>query len=180
MSILCDTEILEEIKSGSIVIKPFNPNALGTNSYDIHLGSTLATYDNMVLDAKKDNPVTYFEIPDEGFILQPGRLYLGVTQEYTETHKHIPFIDGKSSSGRLGIIVHYTAGRGDVGFSNHWTLEISVTQPIKVYKGMPLAQIFYMTVNHEKIKTTYDKKPSAKYNEVTAKPTPSRMHLNQF
>jgi dCTP deaminase len=180
MSILCDTEILEELEKKTIIIKPFDSKALGTNSYDIHLGSTLATYDEMVLDSKKDNSVTYFEIPDDGFVLQPGRLYLGVTLEYTETHKHIPFIDGKSSGGRLGIIVHYTAGRGDVGFSNHWTLEISVTQPVRVYKGMPIAQIFYMTVNHEKIKTTYDKKPSAKYNEVTARPVPSKMYLNEF
>ena len=79
------------------------------------------------LDAKKHNKVTHFEIPDDGYVLQPGVLYLGVTEEYTETHAHVPFLEGKSSIGRLGIDIHATAGKGDVGFCNCWTLEISVS-----------------------------------------------------
>jgi len=180
MSILTDTEILEEIQKKTIVIKPFKRDALGTNSYDIHLGSELATYDDDVLDAKKHNKITTFPIPDEGFVLQPGELYLGTTLEYTETHQHIPFIDGKSSTGRLGIVIHSTAGRGDVGFSNHWTLEISCIKPVRIYHGMPIGQIFYIDVNHEKIETPYHQKSSAKYTDVTGKPTESRMFLNQF
>jgi len=180
MSILCDTEIIKEISKKNIVIEPFDPNALGTNSYDIHLGSTLATYNDPVLDAKKHNKITTFQIPDEGYVLQPGEFYLGVSMEYTETHKHVPFIDGKSSGGRLGIMIHYTAGRGDTGFSNYWTLEISCLKPVRIYAGMPIGQIFYMTVNHEEIKTLYNKKENAKYNKISNSPTESRMYLNQF
>ena len=59
------------------------------------------------------------------------QFYLGVTEEYTETHKHVPFLEGKSSIGRLGIDIHATAGKGDVGFCNTWTLEISVKNQLE-------------------------------------------------
>jgi dCTP deaminase len=176
--ILTDNEILEAIKFGNIVIKPFDRNALGTNSYDIHLGNTLAVYNDKELDAKKHNTVSYFTIPEEGFVLQPGQLYLGATLEYTETHTHVPFLEGKSSTGRLGINIHATAGKGDVGFCNHWTLEISCLMPVRIYPGMPIAQIFYFKINHENIDTMYNKKQSAKYNEITDKPVESMMWKN--
>src|SRR5690606_9420736 len=101
--ILSDKRILEEIDKGSIVIEPFDRKCLRTNSYDVHLGNYLATYKDAVLDAKKHNEIEHFEISEEGFVLQPGKLYLGVTLEYTETHGHVPFLEGKSSTGRLGI-----------------------------------------------------------------------------
>ena len=101
--ILSDTRILEEIAKGTIVITPYNRDQLGSNSYDVHLGKWLATYVDAELDAKKHNTIEYFEIPEEGFVLQPRSFYLGVTEEYTETHAHVPFLEGKSSTGRLGI-----------------------------------------------------------------------------
>ena len=94
--ILSDNKILEEIEKGTILIEPFNRDKLGTNSYDVHLGRHLACYTDRVLDAQKHNKIEHFEIPIEGFVLQPGVLYLGVTEEYTETHAHIPFLEGKS------------------------------------------------------------------------------------
>ena len=100
--ILSDQRILEEIEKGTIVIEPFKRECLGTNSYDVHLGKYLAVYKDRVLDAKKHNLIEHFEIPAEGFVLQPNTLYLGVTLEYTETHAHVPFLEGKSSTGRLG------------------------------------------------------------------------------
>lgn len=96
--ILTDKKILENIASGDIMIKPFYRECLGTNSYDVHLGDTLAVYKDDVLDAKKHNEVKYLKIPKNGIILYPGKLYLGVTQEYTETHKHVPVIEGKCFS----------------------------------------------------------------------------------
>ena len=81
--ILSDKGILEEIEKGSIIIEPFDLKCLGTNSYDVHLGKYLATYKSRVLDAKKQNEIEHFEIPKDGFILQVGILYLGVTLEYT-------------------------------------------------------------------------------------------------
>lgn len=177
--ILSDKEILKAIESKEIVIEPFDRNCLGTNSYDVHLGKYLATYKNRVLDAKQHNEIESFEIPDEGFVLQSGMLYLGVTEEYTETHNSVPFLEGKSSVGRLGIDIHATAGKGDVGFCNTWTLEISCTHPVRIYKGMPIGQLIYFMV-HGDIQTYYNKKQNAKYNERTIRPVESMMWKNKF
>ena len=177
--ILSDKRILEELEKGTIKITPYDRKDLGSNSYDVHLGKWLATYDNNVLDAKAHNTITYFEIPDEGYVLEPSGFYLGVTLEYTEPHAHVPFLEGKSSTGRLGIDIHATAGKGDVGFCNTWTLEISVTQPVIVYAGMPIGQLIYFVVNGE-IENMYNTKPNAKYNSRTIKPVESMMWRNKF
>ena len=177
--ILSDHSIRDAMSSGDIVIEPFDENCLGTNSYDVHLGKALALYKDEVLDARKHNQIDRLEIPDEGFVLVPGRTYLGVTEEYTETHKHVPFLEGKSSVGRLGIDIHATAGKGDVGFCNHWTLEISVNQAVRVYSGMPVGQLIYFTVEGD-IDTLYSNKPSAKYNKRSPLPMESMMWKNSF
>jgi dCTP deaminase len=98
--IFSDKKITESIATRQIVIEPFNPSCLGTNSYDVHLSRFLAKYEDAVLDAKKHNKIQHFEIPEEGFVLEPGNLYLGSTVEYTETHNSVPFLEGKSSVGR--------------------------------------------------------------------------------
>lgn len=177
--ILSDLAILEEIKEGSIVIEPFNRALLGSNSYDVHLGKHLAIYEDAILDAKKHNKITHFEIPEEGFVIQPGMLYLGVTLEYTETHKHVPFLEGKSSTGRLGIDIHATAGKGDVGFCNTWTLEISCVHPVRIYAGMPIGQLIYFPVVGE-VENKYNTKKNAKYTERTIRPVESMMWKNSF
>jgi dCTP deaminase len=170
--ILSDKEILREMRAGNIVISPFRRCCLGSNSYDIHLGKTLAIYKDEILDAKKENVCVYIEIPPEGFVLRPNELYLGITEEYNENHKHVPFLEGKSSIGRLGIDIHATAGKGDVGFCNHWTLEMSVKRPVRIYAGMPIGQIIFFKLKGEAI-TPYNKKPTAKYNNPSAIPMPS-------
>jgi dCTP deaminase len=175
--ILTDKKMLEEMKQGTIVITPFDQKFLGTNSYDVHLGRWLAVYKNDILDAAIHNQVDYLEIPDNGLILLPHRLYLGVTEEYTETHRHVPFLEGKSSIGRLGIDIHATAGKGDVGFCNTWTLEISVKQPVRVYHSMPIGQLIYFEISGE-IGTTYGTKASAKYTARTDRPVESMMWKN--
>lgn len=175
--ILTDKKILEGIEAGEIVIEPFLRHCLGTNSYDVHLGKYLAVYKDRILDARKHNEIEMFEIGEAGFVLQPGTLYLGVTEEYTETHRAVPFLEGKSSVGRLGIDIHATAGKGDVGFSNTWTLEISCTQPVRVYAGMPIGQLIYFLVDGE-IENYYNKKQNAKYNQRTDKPVESMMWKN--
>src|SRR4030042_6661638 len=164
--ILSDSQILKEIKKGSIKIEPFDVNNLGSNSYDVHLGDWLAVYENYVLDAKLHNKIKHIKIPKGGFLLQPNILYLGVTQEYTETHQHVPFLEGKSSVGRLGIDIHATAGKGDIGFCNTWTLEISVKQPVRIYHGMPIGQLLYFEASGTPA-TPYGKKASAKYSART-------------
>jgi dCTP deaminase len=175
--ILSDRKILEEIRAGTIVIRPFRPDCLGSNSYDVHLGPYLATYRDGALDARQPNVVDEFPIPDRGFVLVPGQLYLGATEEYTETHRYVPFLEGKSSVGRLGIDIHSTAGKGDVGFCNYWTLEMSVKLPVRIYRGMPIGQLIYFEVAGDVAKP-YDRKSSAKYRRVSPHPAPSRMYLN--
>ncbi len=175
--ILSDAEILEHIEKSSIVIDPFRRECLGSNSYDVHLGATLGLYRDEVLDARRHHLIDYLEIPAEGIVLQPHQFYLGVTEEYTESHIHVPFLEGKSSTGRLGIDIHATAGKGDVGFCNTWTLEISVKKPVRVYAGMPVGQLIYFVVSGE-ILTPYNKKAQAKYNALTRKPVESMMWKN--
>ena len=177
--ILSDIEILKAVDQGSIVIDPFDRKCLGTNSYDVQLGSTLGVYKDKVLDAKKHNQIELFEIPDDGYVIEPGILYLGVTEEYTETHNSVPFLEGKSSVGRLGIDIHATAGKGDVGFCNTWTLEISCTQAVRIYKGMPIGQLIYFCVQGD-IENFYNKKMNAKYNNKTRVPVESMMWKNKF
>lgn len=177
--ILTDKEILAAIESNQIIIKPFSNEFLGSNSYDVHLGEVLAEYDSSVLDAKKHNKITHFKIPEEGIILFPDRLYLGVIQEYTETLAHVPMLDGKSSTGRLGINIHATAGKGDIGFKGHWTLEISVILPVRVYQGMPVGQIYYLEAKGVP-NISYDKKETSKYLNNSLLPMESMMFKNKF
>lgn len=177
--ILTDKRILEEMDKGTIKIEPYNRADLGSKSYDVHLGKTLAVYVDDVLDAKKHNKIEYFDIPDEGYVLEPHKFYLGVTLEYTETHAHVPFLEGKSSTGRLGIDIHATAGKGDVGFCGNWTLEISCKQPVRVYHGMPIGQLIYFPVEGE-IEVKYNQKSNAKYSGQPNKPVESMMWKNSF
>src|SRR5579872_6245444 len=177
--ILTDKDILEAIDTKKIVIEPYRRECLGSNSYDVHLGATLAIYKPAVLDARAHNEIEYFDIPEDGFILRTDTLYLGVTEEYTETHAHVPFLEGKSSVGRLGIDIHATAGKGDVGFSNTWTLEISVKQPVRIYAGMPIGQLIYFEVEGD-IEIMYNTKVGAKYNNPTTRPVESMMWKNKF
>ncbi len=175
--ILSDRKIREEMRRGRIVIRPYRPECLGTNSYDVHLGPYLAVYRSPALDARTPNPIREFRIPKEGFLLLPGQLYLAVTEEYTETHGFVPFLEGKSSLGRLGIDIHATAGKGDEGFCNHWTLEMSVKLPVRIYAGMPVGQLIYFEISGA-VDRSYRTKRSAKYRDVSAHPMPSKMYLN--
>ena len=177
--ILTDQKILEEINNGSILIEPFNESCLGSNSYDVHLGRHLLVYKDRALDARAHNECQEIIIPENGFLLQPNTLYLGVTEEYTESHKHVPFLEGKSSTGRLGINIHATAGKGDIGYCNTWTLEISCIQPVRVYAGMPIGQIIYFVVDG-KVRTSYNNKKGAKYSNRSLKPIESMMWKNEF
>src|ERR1700754_4499984 len=177
--ILSDNRILEEIEKGTIKLAPYDRECLGSNSYDVRLGKWLAAYREHILDAKKHNEIEYFEIPDGGFVVYRHIFYLGVTLEYTEPHAHVPFLEGKSSTGRLGIDIHATAGKGDVGFCNTWTLEISCAQPVRVYAGMPVGQLIYFVVEGD-IETMYNTKDNAKYSNPTTRPVESMMWKNKF
>jgi dCTP deaminase len=189
---LTASAIKHMLELGRIVIDPFDDAQLNPNSYNVRLGNELGVYihadtpgmDVLVrecfaqdlplpatrLDCRKDNPLIYLTMPETGVLLHPGKLYLGATVERTETPYHIPVIDGRSSLARLGVKVHVTGGFGDIGFKGHWTLEIEVTEPVRIYPFMQFAQIGF----HEptgSIDMTYD----GKYQGNT-RPTSSRIH----
>ncbi len=132
-----------------IIIRPFHQSRLNPNSYNLELHDELLVYTDKQLDMKKNNAWTTLTIPQEGFVLEPNRLYLGRTVEYTETRNLVPMLEGRSSVGRLGLFVHVTAGFGDVGFRGFWTLEMFSVQPIRIYAGVQICQIYYHTLQGE-------------------------------
>lgn len=135
-----------------IIIDPFNDLQLGPNSYNLRLHHELMIYDEAVLDMKKRHSTKTIIIPEEGLVLEPGKLYLGRSVEYTETDCYVPMLEGRSSIGRLGLFVHITAGFGDVGFRGFWTLEIFCVQPIRIYPGVELCQIFYHSIEGDYVR----------------------------
>ncbi len=155
--ILSGEEIRQRL-GGQIVIDPFEESRLNPNSYNLTLHDELLVYEEVVLDMREPNRVRRIRIPDSGLVLKPQQLYLGRTVERTETHDLVPMIEGRSSIGRLGLFVHVTAGFGDVGFCGYWTLEIFAVQPVKIYPGVPICQIFY----HE-LAGDFQEYASAKY-----------------
>lgn len=155
--LLSGRKISEELGK-RIKIEPFDPKQLGPNSYNLRLGEELLVYTDECIDMARPNATKRISIPPEGLVLKPGTLYLGRTIEYTETAGLVPMLEGRSSIGRLGLFVHITAGFGDVGFRGFWTLEISCIQPIRIYAGVEVCQIFY----HE-ISGDYDAYSSKKY-----------------
>lgn len=143
--ILSGNEIRARLGS-DIQISDFSEEQLNPNSYNLRLHDELLVYEEIVLDMKRPNRFRRVTIPPEGLVLQPGQMYLGRTIEYTETRNLVPMLEGRSSIGRLGMFVHVTAGFGDVGFCGYWTLEMIAIQPIRIYPGVQVCQIFYHTV----------------------------------
>ena len=140
--ILSGDEIRKHL-GANIVIDPFDETRLNPNSYNLTLHDELMIYEEVVLDMAEPNRMRRITIPPEGLVLTPNQLYLGRTVERTETHNFVPMIEGRSSIGRLGLFVHVTAGFGDVGFCGYWTLEMFAVQPVRIYPGVPICQIFY-------------------------------------
>ncbi len=159
--ILSGKEILRHMGK-EIVIEPFDPQKINPNSYNLSLHNELLVYDTPVLDMKTPNPTHKITIPEEGLLLEPGKLYLGRTNEYTKTESFAPMLEGRSSVGRLGLFIHVTAGFGDVGFAGYWTLEIFCVQPIRIYPNVEICQIYYHALQGD-----YDKYDSGKYQNNT-------------
>lgn len=145
-----------------IIIEPYDAKRLNPNSYNLTLHNELLVYDAQTLDMKKPNLAHRITIPEEGLLLQPNRLYLGRTQEYTKTEGFVPMLEGRSSTGRLGVFIHVTAGFGDVGFSGYWTLEIFCVQPIIIYPSVEICQIYYHSIQGD-----YEPYSSGKYQNNT-------------
>jgi dCTP deaminase len=149
---------IREKMGKEIKIEPFNDNAVNPNSYNLTLHNELVVYEEEILDMKTPNKAKTIIIPEEGLVLEPGKLYLGRTAEFTKTDKYVPMLEGRSSIGRLGLYVHVCAGFGDVGFKGYWTLEIHCVQPIRIYAGVGICQIYYHAIEGE-----YEPYNSGKY-----------------
>lgn len=160
--ILSGKEIQKQVIDRNIVIRPFDPKKINPNSYNLTLHNELLVYDVPILDMKKANPTRKITIPKEGFLLEPGKLYLGRTKEFTQTDKFVPMLEGRSSTGRLGLCIHVTAGFGDIGFAGYWTLEIHCIHPLVIYPDVEVCQIYYHTIQGD-----FDLYSSGKYQNNT-------------
>lgn len=176
--ILTGNEIKAQLDK-NIVIDPFDESLLNPNSYNLRLHNELLVYEEIVLDMRRPNRLRRYTIPDEGFVLNPNQLYLARTMERTETHNLVPQIEGRSSIARLGLFVHATAGLGDIGFCGFWTLELFAVQPVKIYPGIPVCQIFYHKIEgsvseyrSDKYQNNNDIQPSLLYKELAARRDP--------
>lgn len=141
--ILTGSAIDQCVNSGEIVIEPYNSKNLNPNSYNFQLGDYVLVYKNDVLDPKKPQETEKIEIPEDGLILYPNKLYLGYIKEKMGSEKYVPIINGRSSTGRLGLFVHITANLIDIGSINNWTLQMHAVQPVKIYRDMVIGQVTF-------------------------------------
>jgi dCTP deaminase len=171
---------IQRRQGGDVVIDPFDPAQLNPNSYNLRLHDEMLVYEEDVLDMRRPNRHRRIRIPASGYVMPPSKLHLGRTLERTETRNLVPMLEGRSSVGRLGLFVHVTAGFGDVGFCGYWTLEMFAVQPIRIYPGVPICQIFYHTLHGDFVEyqsTKYqhnrDIQPSLLFHEwPTSEPEP--------
>ena len=172
--ILSGLKIAEEVKAGRIFISDFDEKRLNPNSYNLRLADEIMLYKDRQLDMAKQNEYITMKIPESGLLLLPGILYLGRTMERTRTEGYVPMLEGRSSVGRLGLTIHVTAGFGDVGFDGFWTLELHVVQPLRIYPGVEICQIYYHTMDGDYVPYTGGKyqgnigiQPSLLWSEFT-------------
>ncbi|MFK8114764.1 MAG: dCTP deaminase [Rubripirellula sp.] len=182
--LLSGQEIRERL-DGTLRIDPFHPGRLNPNSYNLALHDELLIYEEVVLDAASPNRYRRIAIPPEGLTLQPNSLYLGRTVEYTETHDVVPMIQGRSSLGRLGLFINPGGSVGDAGYCGTWTLEMHCVQPVRIYPGMQICQIYYMQLHGEceeycsdKYQNSRDIQPSLLYRELGGDDGETQLELN--
>ena len=156
MSVLSDGSIRKLIEQGRIRIEPWDPALVQPASVDLRLGDTFRVFHNHRAAAidLRDPPGNLTEevavSPDDSFVIHPGEFCLGRTLEWVELSEDIVArIEGKSSLGRLGLIVHATAGFCDPGWKGTLTLELNnlTRVPIKLYPGLLIAQLSFMTLD---------------------------------
>ena len=184
--VLSDRTIREEIESGRIVIDPFEASNVQPSSIDVRVDRQFRVFHNArypYIDVRQpmDDLTELVEISDEEpFILHPGEFVLGQTLErVTLPDDLVARLEGKSSLGRLGLLIHSTAGFVDSGFSGNLTLELSnvANLPITIYHGMPIGQISFMRMDGP-VERPYGSGEAGSKYQGQAEPTPSRFYLN--
>ncbi|HVP04161.1 MAG TPA: dCTP deaminase [Dehalococcoidia bacterium] len=183
MSVLSDHTIREALKSGRIGIEPLDEGAIQPASVDVRLDSTFRIFrvtSRPYVDVQQpmDDLTELVEIaPEEPFVIQPGSFCLGSTVEtITLPDDIVARVDGKSSLGRLGLLVHATAGYVDPGWTGKLTLELSnqSQMPIALYYGMRIAQISFLEMTTPVDRPYGSPELGSKYQGQTG-PTPSRI-----
>jgi dCTP deaminase len=184
--VLSDRTIREEIDQGRIVVDPFDPALIQPSSVDVRVDRSFRVFHNArypYIDVRQpmEDLTEKVEVQgDEPFILHPGEFVLGQTLEkVTLPDDLVARLEGKSSLGRLGLLIHSTAGFVDSGFSGNLTLELSnvANLPITIYHGMPIGQISFMRMDGP-VERPYGSRETGSKYQGQAEPTPSRFYLN--
>lgn len=184
--ILSDRTMREQIEAGRILIEPYDEGCVQPSSIDVKLSNLFRVFRNhtaAVIDVKQD--LTYLtelvEIPPDGvMMLHPGEFVLGSTLERVAVPDDlVARIDGKSSLGRLGLLIHSTAGFIDPGFDGHITLELAnvASLPITLYPGMKIGQVSFMQMTTPADHPYGSGASGSKYQGQRG-PTPSRYFEN--
>jgi dCTP deaminase len=184
--VLSDRTIREEIEAGRIAIDPFDPAMIQPSSIDVRVDRKFRVFHNArypFIDVREpqDDLTELVEVEgDDPFILHPGEFVLGQTLERVRLPDDlVARLEGKSSIGRLGLLIHSTAGFIDAGFEGNLTLELSnvANLPITIYHGMPIGQISFMRMDGP-VEHPYGSGEARSQYQGQAEPTPSRYHLN--
>ena len=184
--VLSDKTIRAEIDSGRIVIDPYDESLVQPSSVDVRVDNRFRVFQNSrypYIDVRQpmEDLTELVEVEgDEPFILHPGEFVLGQTLErVTLPNDLVARLEGKSSLGRLGLLIHSTAGFVDSGFSGNLTLELSnvANLPITIYQGMPIGQMSFMRMDAPVDRPYGSEETGSKY-QGQAEPTPSRFYLN--
>jgi dCTP deaminase len=147
--ILTGSEIKREWEAKRVRIDPFTPDQINPNSYNFRLGRTLKYYKNQILDPRLQQETITEEIPPEGYVLRPDKIYLGHTEETMGSDYFVPIIRARSSIARIGLFVHVTADLIDIGSYNQWTLQLHAIQPVRIFVGMLIGQVTFWCVKGE-------------------------------
>jgi dCTP deaminase len=184
--VLSDRTIRAEIEAGRVVIDPYDPGLIQPSSIDVRVDRRFRVFQNSrypyidVRQAMEDLTELVQVDGDEPFILHPGEFVLGQTLErVTLPDDLVARLEGKSSLGRLGLLIHSTAGFVDSGFSGNLTLELSnvANLPITIYHGMPIGQISFMRMDGP-VERPYGSGETGSKYQGQGEPTPSRFYLN--
>jgi dCTP deaminase len=147
--ILTGTEIARCVDRGDIVIQPFERTKVNPNSYNFRLDAHMKVYEEGVIDIKREHPTRDLRIGPEGYVLEPGRLYLACTMEKMGSTRYVPTYAARSSVARLGMFINLSAPLGDIGFVGRWTIQLFAVNRIRVYAGMDIGQMMFWCVRGE-------------------------------
>jgi dCTP deaminase len=184
--VLSDRTIREEIAAGRLVFDPYDPDMVQPSSVDVRVDNRFRVFHNArypYIDVRQpmEELTELVEVqPPQPFILHPGEFVLGQTLERVRLPDDlVARLEGKSSLGRLGLLIHSTAGFVDAGFEGNLTLELSnvANLPITIYQGMPIGQISFMRMDGP-VERPYGSDETGSKYQGQAEPTPSRFYLN--